>query len=95
MASRSPSRRGAGVAPPSGLRLHLPRAPRVEVGGEKSPTNGKPSVTISLESFQLPTWALRSRNSAGVMAPLVRASRPYCTPTLSHGTRAKPSSSVP
>ena len=86
--------RGRG-APPSGLSCICRELHGSKASGEKSPTNGKPSVTISLESFQLPIWALRSRNSAGVMTPVVRASRPYCTPTLSHGTRAKPVSSVP
>jgi hypothetical protein len=50
--------------------------------------NGQPSWTIRAGGFQLPTFALRSRNSAGVMWPSTRARSPYCTPTLSNVLRA-------
>ena len=56
---------------------------------------GQPSCTMSAECFHEPTFAFRSRNSAGVIAPLLSAASPYWTPTLSHGERAKPVASVP
>ena len=57
--------------------------------------NGQPSCTMSTERFHEPTFAFRSRNWAGVIAPLLTAASPYWTPTLSHGVRAKPVSSLP
>ena len=95
MASTSPSVRGAGVVPPSGLRFMLRELHGSKFSGVSGPSNGKPSGTISEVCFQPPIWALRSRNSSGVMTPSTRAWRPYCTPTLSHGTRANPSSPTP
>ena len=56
---------------------------------------GQPSWTMSFDAFQEPTFAFRSRNCSGVIEPACSASRPYWTPTLSHGERAKPVSSVP
>ena len=56
---------------------------------------GHPSWTMSADRFHEPTFAFRSRNCAGVIAPLLTAASPYWTPTLSHGERAKPVSSVP
>ena len=53
--------RGAGVAPPSGLRFICRELHGSKFAGQKPPTNGKPSVTISLERFQPPTLALRSQ----------------------------------
>jgi hypothetical protein len=50
---------------------------------------------MSFDAFQEPTFAFRSRNCSGVIAPLLSAASPYWTPTLSHGERAKPVSSVP
>ena len=95
MAATSPSVRAAGVTPPSGLRFMLRELHGSKFSGVRGPANGKPSGTISEVRFHLPIWALRSRNSSGVMTPSTRACRPYCTPTLSHGARANPSSPVP
>ncbi len=88
-----PPLRGAGVAPPSGLRFICRELHGSKVGGEKSPTNGKPSVTISLESLPAADLGVEVEELGGRDHAARRASRPYCTPTLSHGTRAKPSSS--
>ena len=95
MAARSPSVRGAGVTPPSGDRFMFRELHGSKFSGVRGPANGKPSGTISDVRFHPPMPALRSRNSAGVMAPDRSASSPYWTPTLSHGTRAKPSSPTP
>ncbi len=95
MAWMLPSLRGAGVVPPSGLRFMFRELQGSKFNGSKPPTNGKPSVTRSFESFQLPTFALMWRNSSGVMLPSRSAWSPYWTPTLSQGTRANPYSSVP
>ena len=88
IASRSPSRRGAGVAPPSGERFMLRALQTSMFPGVHGPTKGQPSCTISDDCFQEPTLAFRSRNSAGVILPSRNACRPYWTPTLSHGERA-------
>ena len=98
-ALRLPSRRGAGVAPPSGetfwLRtLHTSTPTAAHTAGSVE-MNGQPSWTMSLDSFHDPMFAFRSRNSAGVICPAFSASSPYWTPTLSHGERAKPVSSSP
>src|SRR6266498_2017799 len=45
---------------------------------------------MSSGAFHPPIEALRFRNSAGVMWLSRSACRPYCTPTLCHGERAKP-----
>jgi hypothetical protein len=66
-----------------------------KLAGDNGPSNGNPSRTISEVCFQPPIWALRSRNSSGVIVPLRSATSPYCTPTLSHGTRAHPFWSAP
>ncbi len=65
--------------------------------GVSAPANGAPlGRPCRADSFQLPTFALRSRNSAGRDDAVASApASPYWTPTLSHGTRAYPSASVP
>ena len=85
-----PSRRAAGVTPPSGLSFMFRRLHGSNCAGfaHRAAMNGQPSCTMSLPSFQAPTVAFSFRNSAGVMFPLLSADSPYWTPTLSHGTFA-------
>src|SRR5262249_46228995 len=90
MASRSPVVRGAGVTPPSGdsRMLRALHGSNLAGSAQSAGVYGHPSWTICADGFQLPTLALTSRNSAGVMCPSVSACRPYWTPTLSHVERA-------
>ena len=48
----SPSRRGAGVAPPSGERFMLRALQTSMFPGVHGPTKGQPSCTISEDCFQ-------------------------------------------
>src|SRR5574342_125472 len=68
MAATLPPVRGAGVAP-SGLRFIWCALHGSKFAGEGDPTNGNPSVPISLDGFQPPTLAFRWRNSSGVITP--------------------------
>src|SRR5262245_15478756 len=93
IAARSPVVRGAGVRPPSGdnLMLRADHGSNWAGSAQADGVYGHPSWTMSGCAFHEPTFALRSRNSAGLMAPEVSAESPYCTPTLSHAARAYPS----
>src|SRR5688572_24995918 len=97
IAARSPVVRGAGVAPPSGdnWMLRADHGSNWAGSAQAAGVNGQPSWTMSRWAFQEPTFALRSRNSAGVIAPDRSAESPYWTPTLSHAERAYPSGPTP
>src|ERR1700742_3529504 len=88
IAATLPAVRGATPSAPGVVllrALHTSMSPGHAVG-----MNGQPSWTFRLGSFQPPTVALRSRNSAGVRSPSTSAFSPYWTPTLSHVDRANP-----
>ena len=76
------ARRGAGVAPPSGERFMFRELHGSKFSGVRSRRTGSLGAPSRRCAPQLPTSALRSRNSAGVITPEARADRPYCTPTL-------------
>src|SRR3954447_5759480 len=88
MAATLPSVRGATPSSPGGVMLRA--LPPSISAGHACVMNGQPSWTSWLGSFQPPTVALRSRNSAGVRSPSTSARSPYWTPTLSHVDRANP-----